>query len=219
MQRRILHAFVRLLFDHLSHLDVVGLERIPLIGAYILATNHLSRIDSALVFALLEREDVTGLVGDSYKKIWIMRWLLDIVGGIWVNRQAADVGAMRESLEFLHKGGLLGLAPEGTRSHTGGLIPAKTGVAYLADKACVPIIPIALYGTEHAIDMLLRLRRPTIHVRFGESFLLPPLDRRDRAAGLQRNTDEIMCRIAAMLPEGYRGVYSNNPRLHELFVT
>jgi len=199
-------------------LEVIGLETVPQAGSYILATNHLSRLDSALIFCLLDRRDVTGMIGDSYQKSWIMRWLVEIVDGIWVNREEVDVGAMRETLAYLRKGGAIGLAPEGTRSHTGGLIPARPGVAYLADKAGVSIIPVALYGTEHAFDCLRRLRRPSIHVRFGAAFVLPPVDRRERLAALQRNTDEIMCRIAAMLPEGYRGVYAEETRLQELLL-
>jgi 1-acyl-sn-glycerol-3-phosphate acyltransferase len=62
----------------------------------------------------------------------------------------------------------------------------------------------------------LRLARPHLYVRFGTPFTLPLLDRKSREASLQCNTDEIMCRIAAMLPEMYRGVYAQHPRLKEL---
>jgi 1-acyl-sn-glycerol-3-phosphate acyltransferase len=110
----------------------------------------------------------------------------------------------------------LGIAPEGTRSLTGAMIPAKTGVAYLADKAGVPIIPVAIWGTEKAVAQLKRLRRPDIHVRFGKPLDLPKLERGDREAALQRNTDLIMCSIARMLPEKYRGVYAGHPCLEAL---
>ena len=113
-------------------------------------------------------------------------------------------------------GGMLGIAPEGTRSRTGALIQAKTGTAYLADKAGVPVVPAAIYGSESAMRQLFHLHRPAIHIEFGKPFTLEPVSRSNRDADLQRNTDEIMCRIAAMLPQRYWGVYAGHPRLIEL---
>ncbi len=111
---------------------------------------------------------------------------------------------------------MLGIAPEGTRSRTGALIQAKTGTAYLADKARVPVVPAAIYGSESAVRQLFHLHRPAIHIQFGKPLMLEPVSRSNREADLQRNTDEIMCRIAAMLPERYWGVYAEHPRLIEL---
>jgi len=214
--RAVFRSIIRFLFALLTHTEVDGRENIPKQGGAILAANHQGLIDSPLIFIMLDRNDVTGLVADKYKKKPFFPWLVSIVDGIWINREEADVHAMRAARDFLRNGGLLGIAPEGTRSHTGGLIPAKTGVAYLADKADVPIIPIAIAGTEKLFDELFHLRRPQLMIRFGEAFRLPPLERSERNAGLQRNTDEIMCRIAAMLPVEYRGIYANHPRLLEL---
>ncbi len=219
MRRAILRAIVRFLFVLLSRLDIQGLDNIPKEGCAILSANHLGRLDSALIFILLDRTDATGMVGDTYKKNLFFRWLIESVNGIWVNRGQADLSALREAREYLQKGGLLGIAPEGTRSRTGALQQAKTGVAYLADKTGAPIIPIAISGTEKVFRELGRLHRPRIRVRIGELFTLPPLDRRNRNLSLDRNTDEIMCHIAAMLPSQYRGVYAQHPRLQELLTT
>jgi 1-acyl-sn-glycerol-3-phosphate acyltransferase len=145
-----------------------------------------------------------------------MRWLINCVSGIWINREAADLGALREALNYLRQGSMLGIAPEGTRSRSGALMEAKTGVAYLADKSGVPILPIAIWGTQGALPRILRLARPRLYVHFGATFTLPALDRKDREGSMQRNTDEIMCRIAAMLPAEYWGAYADHPRLKEL---
>jgi 1-acyl-sn-glycerol-3-phosphate acyltransferase len=196
--------------------EVQGLEYIPAQGAGILAANHLGRLDSVLVFSLLERPDATALVADTYKRNPLLRWLINQVGGIWINREQADLGALRAAREHLRKGGLLGIAPEGTRSRTGALTKAKTGAAYLVDKTGVPVIPIAITGTENAFREWMRLRRPRLNVRVGQPFCLPTVQRAEREAVLQRNTEEIMCRIAALLPAKYRGVYSDHPRLNEL---
>jgi 1-acyl-sn-glycerol-3-phosphate acyltransferase len=217
--RAIFRTIIRFLFALLTHINVEGRENIPKQGGAILAANHQGLIDSPLIFIMLDRNDVTGLVADKYKKKPIFPWLVSVVDGIWINREEADVHAMRAARDYLKNGGLLGIAPEGTRSHTGGLIPAKTGVAYLADKSNVPIIPIAIAGTEKLFDELFHLRRPHLMIHFGEAFRLPPLERSERSEVLQRNTDEIMCRIAAMLPPDYWGVYADHPRLKELLAS
>ena len=216
LSRDLLRQVMRGLFNILTRVRVDGLENVPDEGGCIIAVNHFSRLDPPLVYVLLKRKDVTGLATDKYQSYPLIRWVINTVDGIWINREDADFGALREARNFLHAGGVLGIAPEGTRSTTGGLLPAKTGVAFLAEKTRVPIIPVAIYGTENAVKQMFLLRRPVIHVNFGPPFMLPPIERDKRDEALRRNTDEIMCRIAAMLPAEYRGVYTDHPRLQEL---
>lgn len=216
MNRTTLRTLIRLAFKLLSRVTVYGLEWLLPSGGYILAVNHLSRVDPPLVFSLIERDEVTALVADTYKKRPFFRWIIRLVDGIWINRGEADLHALRQARDHLRGGGVLGIAPEGTRSHTGALMRGKTGVAYLADKAGVPVIPVAISGTDGAVWQLLRFRRPAIQIQFGAPLTLPPIQRHEREAALQRNTDEIMCQIAAMLPGKYHGFYANHPRLKEL---
>lgn len=216
MLRTFLRAVVGFLFRLLTRMEVEGLENLPVEGGAILAANHLSRLDAAFVFILLDRQDVTGLVADKYITHPFFRWLVNAAGGIWLNRDSADFSALREARDYLNRGSMLGIAPEGTRSRTGALAQAKTGVAYLAEKVKAPIVPVAITGTEKAFHELFRLRRPRLTIRFGKAFTLPPLERGERSVGLKRNTDEIMCQIAALLPEEYRGVYKEHERLKEL---
>ncbi len=215
-RRRGLQALLRLLFRLLTRIEVEGWERIPREGGGILAVNHLSRLDPPLIFVLCERHDLTALVAEKYRHWPVIRQMVDIVDGIWINRFAPDAQALRQALRHLRRGGLLGIAPEGTRSHTGGLLPGKPGVVYLAALAGVPIVPIALWGTERWWRELLRFRRAVIHVRVGEPFevgRLPSAEQRD--AWLQEKADEVMLRLAALLPPAYRGVYAQHPRLAE----
>jgi 1-acyl-sn-glycerol-3-phosphate acyltransferase len=216
MQRKTLQDIARFLFRRLSHVEVIGLENVPPRGGLILAANHLGRLDAPLVFAVVERDDVTALVADKYINNPFFNWMVNGVHGIWINRGTADFHALRVARDYLQQGGALGVAPEGTRSHTRALIQAKTGVAYLADKAGVPVVPVGVTGTEDAASTLFRLRRPHIRIRFGKPFCLQPSERHSRGSSLERNTDEIMCRIAALLPPEYRGVYADHPRLQEL---
>ncbi len=216
MRRNWLRWVLRLLLRWLCHVEVIGLENVPRQGGAILAVNHLSRIDPPLVYALVERDDVTALVAEKYRNYPGFNWVINLVKGIYINRGEADISALRQARDYLQAGGILGVAPEGTRSRSAALIEAKTGVAYLADKAGVPVIPVAISGTERAIAQWLRLRRPRIRIQFGKALYLPPVGRGQREATLRRNTDEIMCQIAAMLPAQYRGVYAQHPRLQEL---
>jgi len=212
----LIRIIIRGLFNTLTRVRIQGIENVPQTGGCLLAVNHLSLLEPPLVFGMVKREKITALVAKKYRQKVFFRWLIRAVDGIWINREETDFQALREALAFLKDGGALGIAPEGTRSQTGALIEAKPGVAYLADKAHVPVVPVAVTGTETALSQLMRLRRPNLDLRFGEPFDLPPVKRDTRAEDLQRNTDEIMCRMAALLPPPYRGVYANHPRLKEL---
>jgi 1-acyl-sn-glycerol-3-phosphate acyltransferase len=216
MYRHFLRWLVRFLFNIFCRVQVCGIENVPEHGAMIIATNHFSILDPPLGFAVIERDDVTVLVAEKYQTHAMIKWVFRLVPGIFVNRGEPDLSALRTARRFLDAGGLLAVAPEGTRSHTGGLIEAKTGVAYLADKTSVPILPTAVMGTETGVKGILLFRRPHIQITFGTPFVLPPLSREHRVADLQRNTDEIMCQIAALLPPQYWGVYADYPRVMEI---
>jgi 1-acyl-sn-glycerol-3-phosphate acyltransferase len=205
-----------ILFRLLARFQVENKENLPQEGGYLLATNHLSILDAPLVYVALDRYDLTALVAKKHQKNPILKPLINMVGGIWLNREEADSRALRSAQAHLKNGGVLGIAPEGTRSPTHSLLPAKTGVAYIADRSQVPIVPAAIIGSERAIPKMLKLRRPIITIRFGKPFRLPPLNRKTRYQDLQDNTDEIMGRIAALLPPDYQGVYADHPRVLEL---
>ena len=106
---------------------------------------------------------------------------------------------------------MLGLAPEGTRSRTGTMQRGKPGVAYLATKANVPIVPIGISGQEKLHAEWKRFRRPRIVVRVGEPFVLPQVHGRHKTEQLQAMSDQVMCRIAALVHEDLRGVYADHP--------
>ncbi len=215
--REKLRTIVWFVIQRLSRLEITGLENLPLEGGCLMVGNHLGYLDAALYFAVLPRSDVKGLVASTYRYVPILNWLVNRAGGIWLNRENSDFHALRQAAAHIQQGGLLGLAPEGVRSPTHQLIQGKVGAAFLAaHTGKVPIVPAAVTGTEKFITQLLRFKRPHFTLTFGKPFTLPPLERKDRAASLQRNTDEIMCRIAVLLPEQYRGVYADHPRLSEL---
>jgi len=98
------------------------------------------------------------------------------------------------------------MAIEGTRSRTGGLQAGKSGSLFLASRTHVPVIPCAIWGTEKIVSNLKHLRRSEVHVRMGQPFHLP--EGRANTEQLEEYTDQVMLKIAAMLPPQYRGVYT-----------
>ena len=216
MQRFTMYSILRFLFRNLTRVEVLDAEKVPLDGPCILATNHMSRLDVPLLMITTPRPDLIALVADKYKTNILFSFMVQVTGSIWLDRKKADFTAFRSALDYLRKGGILGIAPEGTRSTVRALLPGKPGAVLLAEKARVPLIPVAITGTEDSMSKLFHLRRPAILVRYGESFSLPPMDRADRDSWMQQATDEIMCRIAVLLPEKYYGAYAGHPRLLEL---
>jgi 1-acyl-sn-glycerol-3-phosphate acyltransferase len=215
--RRFLVWLIRAVIDLIAHVEISGLENIPQGGGFVIATNHLGRLDVALLFYALEGEYILP-VAEKYEQHWLFGPVGNAMGAIWLDRFHADVGSIREILARMKAGGILVIAPEGTRSKSEAMTEGKPGGAYLAMKAGVPILPVALSGTEDrlVVDRLKHIKKSHIKVVVGKPFTLPPVKGREREAALNVYTDEIMCRIGALLPEKYRGVYADHPRLKEL---
>lgn len=216
--RYILRSIIRLLFNLIARVEVSGYEHVPEDGNFVIATNHLGIVDVPLAFYALDRWDLFVLIGEKWEKNRFFKWLGKHFNFVFIDRYNPDIRAMRKVLNLMDEGKNLVIAPEGTRSRVGSLIEGKPGVSYLAARLGQPIVPVGIMGTEDKVIFgnLKRLRRSHIVLRAGPAFTLPPLPRENRDAALKQYTDEIMCRIAALLPEKYRGVYRDHPRLKEL---
>ncbi len=213
---RLLRTLFYLIFRLFTRLEVYGLERLPQDGPYILVTNHLHMVDPAVIFGLLGKRDATGFVGSTHRRNPLFRLVAYLGGGIWLHRGEPDRAALEAALQALQQGRILGIAPEGTRSKDGALGPGKEGVAFLVARSKVPLYPVALTDTEKVFSAWKHLRRPIVRVVVGERFDLTAVEVPERSRRLAVWTDEIMCRIAALLPVEYRGVYADHPRLKEL---
>ena len=208
MNRDTLQRIVRFLIRLLTDTEFIHPENIPAQGPVILATNHLSQIDTPVLFANPRRQDATAFVTTKYKHNAFVKWFTNAAEGIWIDRDIADFSAISKATKQLAKCKLLGIAPEGTRSKSGKLQEGKPGTIMLALKTHTPIVPVALTGTQDALKQLSRFRRPHITATFGEAFTLPEFEPRHRSEELKRWTEILMRKIAAMLPEEYRGFYA-----------
>ncbi|MGZ6346254.1 MAG: lysophospholipid acyltransferase family protein [Anaerolineales bacterium] len=213
---KIFRFFVRLIFGFIARVEVAGLENLPS-GGFVIAANHIGRLDAALAYYILDRSDIIMVVAEKYKRYAIFRYLVKLTNGMFVDRYNSDIHAIRETLRRLQQGQVFTITPEGTRSKSGNLIIAKPGGTYLAWKAGVPVVPVAVTGTEDAVvvDQLKHFKRLKVKIVAGQPFILPPIKGKDRDAAMLQYTDEVMCRIAALLPPERRGVYASHPRLNE----
>ncbi len=214
----ILRTLIRLLFNIIARVDVTGYEYLPKDTSFVIATNHLGIVDVPIAYYALDRWDMFVLVADKWQNVPLFRWVGKYFNFIFIDRYNADIKAIRKVISLMEENNILVIAPEGTRSRVGSMIEAKPGVSYLASKLNRPIVPVAITGTEDKVlfGNLKRLRRSHVTVTAGPAFTLPPLPRGNRDEALKQYTDEIMCHIGALLPEGYRGVYADHPRLKEL---
>ena len=118
------------------------------------------------------------------------------------------MNAMRRVLALLESGQQVIIFPEGTRSDDGKLQRGKPGVAFLASRSGVPIVPIAHYGGEELARNVRSLRRTAFNIVVGDPFHVETQGARVTAAVRQQVTDEMMFRLAALLPPQYRGEYA-----------
>jgi 1-acyl-sn-glycerol-3-phosphate acyltransferase len=195
---------------------IEGLEYVPQSGPVILASNHLAVMDS-FYLPLVVRRRITFLAKSEYftgtgLKGWFNRWFFNAAGQVPIDRSNADAAqaALDTAERVLGEGKLLGMYPEGTRSPDGRLYKGKTGMARLALHTGVPVIPVAMIGTNVVNPpgtTMLRFGRVT--VRFGK-----PMDF-SRFEGLAGNRfieraviDEVIYELMGLSGQEYVDIYA-----------
>jgi len=185
---------------------VEGLDNFPQTGPALVVVNHLGDADAPLLVGSLPASlDALGKV--ELYDFPVLGRLMEWYGIIWLHRGRADRRAMRAALDGFAEGRFILIAPEGRFSLTGGLEEGQEGAAFLAVKADVPIVPVAMIGTEneHVYGHLKRLRRAPVTLRVGKAFRLS--QQADRREMMRAGTRQIMESLANLLPESYRGAY------------
>jgi 1-acyl-sn-glycerol-3-phosphate acyltransferase len=202
--------WVKVLLMLISSRDVQGRENVPRKGALIVASNHLSNGDPPILTVAVPRQ-IAWMAKAEWFKTPVIGTLFRLAGMIPVRRFEADLHALRRAQHVLRDGGVLAMFPEGTRGGDKGLRAGELGTALIALRTGTPVVPIAIWGTEHVKLPRDLFRRTRAHVRFGKPFTLEASGRitRDDVA---RGTETIMKAIAALLPERYRGAYKGTPR-------
>ncbi len=212
-----LHAIVPPVAKAVWRPTVEGLDNVPLTGGAIIASNHLSFVDSLVIPILAPRKVVFLTKAEYFDKPLGRAWFGGL-GMIPVDRDdtKAAMASLDIALEVLGRGEAFGIYPEGTRSRDGLLYRGRTGVAQLALTAGVPVVPVGLQGTQHIQPVGARFpKRAKVTVRFGE-----PIDFTGRYDGVAKGrarreaTDEVMRAIHKLSGQQESGVYnetSSNP--------
>jgi 1-acyl-sn-glycerol-3-phosphate acyltransferase len=203
----LINPVLRAISGMLCRLDVAQLSKIPTQGPLILVANHVNFLEVPIIRTRLHPRDITGLTKAQTFDNPLLNFLFKTWGSIPIERDSVDRTALKACLDALNEGRILAIAPEGTRSGDGRLLPGKAGIVLLAVYSRVPLLPMVFWGGERFWDNLKRVRRTQFHVSVGQPFVIDTGGESLSRAVRQRITDEIMFKLAELLPEQYRGAY------------
>lgn len=210
--RMFARGLMKILIALFLRVELRGLENFPKAGPALVVINHLGDADAALLLGLLPvKPEALGKL--ELRQIPVLGKLLDMYGIIWLHRGQPDRRAMRAALDGFAEGRFILIAPEGRFSLIHGLEQGTDGAAFLARKGDVPVVPVALTGTQNpnVYGNMHRLRRTPVSLTVGVPFRLGgPQGSAGNGRGLADDTRRIMQTLAAMLPPEYRGVYAGS---------
>lgn len=193
----------------LCKIDARDLRTVQATGPLIMYANHTAMVEAPIVFTQLQPRPTTGLAKIETWDNKFLGWVFDLWGIIPVRRGEADMEAMRRCLGALSQGRILGISPEGTRSKTGALIRAHAGLAVLALKSGAPLQPLAHWGGENFGENIKKFKRTPFTMRVGPVFYLDARGEKVTREIRQQMADEMMYQLSKLLPESYRGEYSD----------
>ncbi|MBI3166126.1 MAG: 1-acyl-sn-glycerol-3-phosphate acyltransferase [Anaerolineales bacterium] len=200
---------LRVYFRLTLRLDAPDLKNVfPPRGPLIVITNHTGQVEVPVFATLLQPRRITGWgKAEAFENLFL-RWVFWAWGIIPVHRGEADITALKSALRMLEDERIFGVAPEGTRNYTGILRRGLPGAAILALKSGAPIVPLVHWGGEVYMKNLKGFKRTDFHIRMGGLYQVK-VEGRVTAEIRQQIADEMMCRIAELMPEYYRGEYSD----------
>jgi len=189
--------------------DKKALKAVPCQGPMILIGNHINFLDVLTALTFSYPRKIFFLVKKETFETPFLRILFNAWGSIPVDRGTADFQAFSKAVGVLNQGHFFAIAPEGTRTKDGRLIKAHAGVVFIALKSKATIMPIVQYGGEKFYENIKKLRRTKITMQVGAPFMICPSSTYPDKKERQLIADEIMYRIAELLPAEYRGYYSD----------
>ncbi len=206
---RLGRALSRIFIPTFGSISVTGQEHVPRTGPLIVVANHQSNADPPVMVYAVPRP-IFFMAKRSLFWGPVVSYLLRAVHVYPVDRDGRDTDALRWAQRTLDSGKALLIFPEGTRS-PGALRKATDGLAYLALSSGAPVLPVAITGTERIRGMFrIAFHFQRLRVAIGEPFTLARAEGRLNRVQLGQATDEVMGRIAALLPPSYRGAYAES---------
>ena len=199
---------IHIILRTICKVDSKEIKKIPLKGPYIVAINHINFLEVPMIFTHLLPRKVVGIVKKETWKGGIIKWVATKWEAISVDREGQTTETFRKSRKVLKDGYFLIIAPEGTRNKDGKLRKGKPGIISIALRSNVPIIPIAHFGGKDIIKNLKSFKRTKFTFKVGTPIILHPEGKTDQDKR-KYFTDQLMYRLAKLLPKENRGVYSN----------
>ena len=209
IKARFLNSVVRILFRLTCTIDTHEFEKIPAEGPGILLTNHTTNLEGPLYYVFLRSRKATALGKQELWENRFTRMFMEAWNVIPLHRGRVDSAAMNQAMERLDQGWFLGVAAEGTRSKTGQLKSGQPGAAMLAARKHVPVYPLVHWGLMDIGTNLKRFKRTHVGVKAGKPFYVEVPDGDPNRMQLKDITNEMMYQLAAVLPERYRGAFSD----------
>jgi len=197
---------MKILLIALTRWQVEGKENVPRKGPLIVVSNHLNNIDPPLLGASIPRK-INFMAKQELFEHWFAKAVVEGYGAFPVRRGQLDRKSIRQALEQLQEGQVVGMFPEGQRSFNAQLQTPQPGAALIAARSGVPVLPVGIIGSNQMKGVGSIRYRPRIKVRIGRPFILTSTDGIRTRIRLNQHSDLIMERIAELLPEGYRGKY------------
>jgi len=210
--QKIVLAILRPLLNILFSWKVEGRENIPLTGPLILVANHVHLLDPFFLLFRFPRW-INFMAKEELFRSPFLRFWLRWAGSVSIRREGRvreKQKILKSARDALERGLILGMFPEGGRSHDGKLRKGKPGSAVIASKANVPLLPVGIVGTDKIRGISWLWKRPGIVVNIGKPFKLPPTSSRMSKSQMQLLTTQLMREIAALLPPEYQGAYEKH---------
>jgi len=210
--QKIVLAILRPLLNILFSWKVEGRENIPLTGPLILVANHVHLLDPFFLLFRFPRW-INFMAKEELFRSPFLRFWLRWAGSVSIRREGRvreKQKILKSARDALERGLILGMFPEGGRSHDGKLRKGKPGSAVIASKANVPLLPVGIVGTDKIRGISWLWKRPGIVVNIGKPFKLPPFSSRMSKSQMQLLTTQLMREIAALLPPEYQGAYEKH---------
>ena len=212
----VLECVFFILINLLYRFDERGKERLPHEGPVLLYYNHIHYADPFVVLSRLKGVRYTVPIGKrELLDEPIIGKLADWYGAIFIARGDADLAALHACLVVLEAGHVVVVAPEGTRSKTGGLMQGQRGLGFLTRRTQTVLQPVAIWGTRDFPSANKRGHRALAHVHFGRPYRVELPATMNRKASETAITEFAMQELAALLPEHMRGVYGPAPSTPE----